>query len=128
MKTKKTQRSRSERDAARLHGHEALGGGVGALSGAALGAMGGLPGAVAGAVIGSVVGVLASRALEAEADEHEAEDEKLDREIGVSGGDIGVACLKHPASKTGAYSEAAMGLGDSGDETLAEGPILPPPK
>ena len=62
------------------------------------------------------------------ASEREAKEEKLDEEIGVSGGDLGVECLEHPASKRGTYSAAAMGIGGSGDETLAEGPILPPPK
>ena len=128
MKKNKPEKSRSERDATRLHEHEAFGGGVGALSGAALGAMGGPAGAAAGAVIGSVAGALASWALEADANEQEANDEKLDREIGVSGGDLGVECLEHPASKRGAYSAVSMGLGGSGAETLAEGPILPPPK
>ena len=128
MKKKKAQKSRAERDATRLHGREALGGGVGALSGAALGAMGGPAGAAAGAVIGSVAGALASWALEADATERQTEDHKLDKEIGVSGGDIGVECLEHPAAQRGTYSAASMGVGDSGAETLAEGPILPPPK
>ena len=128
MKKKKAPKTRAEQDAVRLHEHEAVGGGVGALSGAALGAMGGPPGVVAGAVIGSVAGALASWALEADAVERAAKDEKLDQEIGVSGGDIGVECLEHPPSKRGTYSAASMGLGGSGEETLAEGPILPPPK
>jgi hypothetical protein len=128
MKKKKAQKNRAERDATRLHEHEAVGGGVGALSGAALGAMGGPPGVVAGAVLGGVAGALASWALEADATEYQANEEKLDREIGVSGGELGVECLEHPASKRGTYSAASMGIGGSADETLAEGPILPPPK
>jgi hypothetical protein len=128
MKTKQAQSKQYKRDTARRHGHEAVGGGVGALSGAALGAMGGPAGALAGAGIGSVAGAVASWALEADASEREAKEEKLDEEIGVSGGDLGVECLEHPPSKTGAYSAASMGLGDSGDETLAEGPIQPPPR
>ena len=128
MKTKRAQSKLFKRDAGRRHGHEAVGGGVGALSGAALGAMGGPAGVVAGAVIGSVAGAVASWALEADASEREAKEEKLDEEIGVSGGDIGVECLEHPVSKRGTYSAASMGIGDSGEETLAEGPFLPPPK
>jgi hypothetical protein len=127
-KARTAEPSRSERDEARLHAHEAVGGGVGALSGAALGAMGGPPGAIAGAVIGGVAGALASWALDADAAERRPEDEKLDKEIGVSGGDMGAEGLEHPANQTGAYSVAVMGLGDSGAGTLAEGPILPPPK
>jgi len=128
MKPKQAPSRQYKRDAARRHGHEAVGGGVGALSGAALGAMGGPAGAVAGAVIGSVAGAVASWALEADASEREAKEEKLDKEIGVSGGELGVECLEHPASKRGTYSAASMGLGGSEADTLADGPILPPPK
>jgi hypothetical protein len=90
--------------------------------------MGGPAGALAGAAIGSVAGVAASWALEADASVREAKEEELDEQIGVIGGDLGVECLEHPASKRGAYSAAAMGLESSETEPLAEGPILPPPK
>ncbi len=113
------------------HAHEAVGAGAGALGGAAWGAIGGPPGAVVGALIGGAAGALATWALEAEKVEENAREEKLDEEIGVMGGDIGVAGLEHPPAQRGAYSSAAMGAGSStgSDETSpAEGPIVPPTK
>jgi hypothetical protein len=110
----------------RKHGREAVGAGVGALSGAALGAIGGPPGAVVGALLGGAAGAAASWALEAEKVEENAREEKLDEELGVSGGDIGVPGLQHPPPQRGTYSSAAMGAGtatESDEEELAEGPI-----
>ncbi len=114
---------------AQKHAHEAVGAGAGALSGAALGAIGGPPGAIAGALLGGAAGALASWALEAEKVEENARVEKLDEEIGVMGGDIGVPGLEHPPPQRGAYSSAAMGAGsstESDEASPAEGPIVPP--
>jgi hypothetical protein len=111
--------------ASEKHAEEAVGAGAGALSGAALGAIGGPPGAIVGAILGGAVGAVAAYALEGGNGESEHE-QKLDEEIGVSGGDIGVPGLKHPGGQRGTYSSAAMGANtstESDEEELAEGPI-----
>jgi hypothetical protein len=129
MTSKRAQKTKSEKDASRRHQHEAGGALVGALSGAGLGAAGGPPGVVAGAVFGAVAGALTSWAVEANAIELEANEERLDAAIGVSGGDIGVPGLERPPGQRAAYSAASMGIaGSAEDSTLAEGPILPPPR
>ncbi len=87
----------------------------------------GPPGAIAGAVIGAGAIGSTSWALEADNAERALRDQQLDAEIGVSEGDLGVAGLKHPPAKVGAYSAASLGVGGSSDPVLAEGPILPPP-
>jgi hypothetical protein len=133
MATKTAEQLEDERlkaeEETRKHGHEAVGAGVGALSGAALGAIGGPPGAVVGAVLGIAAGAVATWALEAEKVDENAREEKLDEEIGVMGGDIGVPGLKHPPAQRATYSSAAMGAGTStetDEEDIAEGPIVPP--
>jgi hypothetical protein len=127
MKKKQAQ-SKLKRDAARRHRHEAGGALVGALGGAGLGMVAGPPGMVAGAILGGAAGTLTSWALESNATDLEARNKRLDAEIGVIGGDIGVPGLEHPPPKTGAYSIASTGLDDPGESRLAEGPIQPPPK
>lgn len=127
MKTKRTQ-SKKKVGAERRHRHVAGGAVLGAIGGAGLGVIAGPPGIAAGAVLGGVAGTLTSWALESNATDLEAKNERLDAEIGVSGGDIGVPGLEHPPAKTGAYSVASMGLDDPGESRLAEGPIQPPPK
>lgn len=109
--------------------HEALGGALGALSGAGMGALAaGPPGALAGAVIGAGMGASTAWAAGANAAEVAAREAALDAEIGVSGGSLGIAGLKHPPAKIGAYSSEAVGNGSATEDgTLAEGPILPPP-
>lgn len=125
---KKQVPSESKMATARRHRHQAGGALLGALGGAGLGLMAGPPGVVAGAVLGAVAGTLTAWALESNATDLKADNRRLDAEIGVSGGDIGVSGLEHPPAKTGAYSIASMGLGDPDESTLAEGPIQPPPK
>ena len=109
---------------------EVEGGTAGALAGAALGAIAGPPGAVAGAVVGAIAGAFAGKAVEDEDEARATEDEKLDDEIGVGGGEgaeLGAPNLKHPPAKIGAYSGGSAGVGSSGDdESPAEGPIQPP--
>jgi Glycine zipper len=106
---------------------ELEGGAAGALAGAAVGSVAGPPGAIAGAVIGAIAGAVAGRAAEMTDESRAAEDQKLDGEIGVSGGELGAPNLKHPPAKIGAYSGGSAGVGpSSGDEEPAEGPIQPP--
>jgi uncharacterized membrane protein len=64
---------------------------AGTIAGAAVGAVAGPPGALAGAVIGGVAGALAGEAMDLQTTRDEVEDDKLDREIGVMGGDMGVS-------------------------------------
>jgi hypothetical protein len=106
--------------------HEAEGGAAGALVGAAAGAIAGPPGAVVGAILGAAVGSIAGSVLEQNATDAKAIEGELDREIGVSGGELGAPNLDHPAPKTGAYSAASAGAAASGDEEPAEGPIQTP--
>ncbi len=128
MKPKRSQKTKAERDAKRQHAHEAIGGVVGALSGAGMGALvAGPAGAVAGAVIGAGMGASTSWAAEGNAAELVEMDHVLDAEIGVTEGSLGVPGLKHPPATRGAFSAAATGVGATTGETLAEGPILPPP-
>ena len=126
MKKKLSKPSKADRETARRHAHEAEAGVAGAIGGAALGAMAGPPGAVAGAVIGGAVAVLASTALEAGTAGEASNDRKLDRELGISEGDIGAPNLKHPPTKVGAFSAAASGARSSTDSEPAEGPIQTP--
>ncbi len=101
---------------------------AGSITGAAAGAMSGViagpPGVVAGAVIGATVGAMAGAAVGADQQEKTAIDEKLDREIGVIGGDIGAAPPNQPPARVGTYS-AAIGpaLRPDDSQTPAEGPI-----
>jgi hypothetical protein len=107
--------------------HEVEGGTAGALAGATLGAIAGPPGAVAGAVVGAIAGAVAGRVVEGSNEARAAEDEELDREIGVSGGELGAPNLEHPPAKIGAYSGGSAGVGPmDDDESPAEGPIQPP--
>jgi hypothetical protein len=126
MKPDSKPETKSEADETRRYVREAGGGVVGAIGGAGLGVMAGPPGVVAGAVIGGVVGALTTWALDANNAEVAAADQKLDEEIGVSGGDIGVASLKHPPATRGAYSAASVGVSGAEPEATAEGPISPP--
>lgn len=87
-------KSREEKASKRRHQHEAEACVGGALAGAAMGVIGGPPGALAGAVIGGIVGAVAAGVADLNSDETEANDRKLDVDIGVIGGDIGAPNLK----------------------------------
>ena len=104
------------------------GGAFGALGGAGMGALvAGPPGAAAGAVIGAAVGTLTAWAADANAEDLAATERRLDAEIGVSEGDLGVPSLEHPPAKLGALSAESSGSGGSTSTTLSGGSILPPP-
>jgi phage tail tape-measure protein len=108
---------------------EVEGGAAGALAGATMGAFAGPPGAIAGAVVGAVAGAVAGRAIEKGVEARAAENEELDSEIGVSGGELGAPNLKHPPAKIGAYSGGSAGVGGGADdEEPDEGPIPAPKK
>ncbi len=114
-------------DSKKRHERELEGGAGGAVVGAAIGAVAGPPGAVAGAVVGAIAGAIAGRAVEDGDEARDAEGRKLDREIGVSGGELGAPNLKHPPAKVGAYSGTSVGIGPAEeDEEPAEGPMEPP--
>src|SRR3954464_8308960 len=96
--------------AARRHGFEAAGGALGALGGAGLGLLAaGPPGALVGALIGAAAGASAGWAHESATLEQAQRDRKLDAEIGVSGGELGVPGLEHPPASVGAFSAEASG-------------------
>jgi hypothetical protein len=106
--------------------HEAEGGAAGAVAGGVLGAVGGPPGVVAGMVIGAAAGALAGFAADRESAAHEAEEAKLDREIGVSEGELGAPNLEHPPATVGTYSGSSTGTASTDGEAPAEGPMQPP--
>lgn len=106
---------------------KAVFGTVGAISGAVLGGLAGPAGAAAGALIGAAMGALSAMAFETVAAEHDEHDEKLDRDIGISEGDIGAPNLKHPPAKVGAFSSASSGADTSSEVTPSGGPIGPEP-
>jgi len=108
---------------------EAGGGVLGAIGGAGLGVLAGPPGIAAGAVIGAVAGTLTSWAMDSGNSAEAAAEEELDKEIGVDGGDIGVARLKHPPARRGAISAEAAGSAGATTESqvTADGPIAAPP-
>lgn len=121
--------TRQAAEAKSLHLKEAGGALVGAIGGAGLGMVAGVPGMAAGAVIGAVAGTLTSWAMATGQSEAAAEDRKLDKEIGVDGGDIGVAGLERPPGQRGTFSAAASGAADVApdDSISSEGPIASPP-
>jgi uncharacterized membrane protein len=90
-RTRQSERENKTRSVPRLshtHGEEA-GAIAGEIVGGIVGAAAGLPGAIAGMVIGGATGALAGKVLDSEAERTHVHDEELDKEIGVSGGDLG---------------------------------------
>lgn len=106
--------------------HEAEGGASGAVVGAIVGVSAGPPGVVAGAVIGGVAGALAGAVLDQESSATAQRTRELDEEIGVSGGELGAPNLKHPPSRSGAFSPASSGASPSSNRPAANGPISTP--
>lgn len=87
---------------------------VGAAAGAALGSMVGPPGTLTGAVIGGLAGAAAGVASERGRVLKGQHDAELDKEIGVTGGDLGEAKPNAPPAKIGAFSSGSMGAGGGG--------------
>jgi hypothetical protein len=94
----------------------------GAAAGAVAGAIAGPVGMGAGAVIGSLVALVAGELAHQTAVEQRAHDAELDREIGVTEGDLGAAA-PGSAPARGAFSAASMGIHGHG-RAPAEG-IIP---
>jgi uncharacterized membrane protein len=94
-----------------------------AIAGAATGVLAGPPGIVAGAVIGGAIGAAARVAVHDTRIEHNAKEEKLDRDIGVIGGNIGEARADAPPARRGTFSASSLGLGAQAELEPSEGPI-----
>ncbi len=97
-----------------------------AAAGAMVGAIGGPVGAVIGAIAGGAVGALATEGVAASDAAKSLNERRLDKEIGVSEGELGAPNLEHPTAKKGLYSAGAAGVSNETGE-VAEGPILVPP-
>lgn len=94
----------------------ALDAAAGAAAGAIAGTIAGPLGMAIGAVIGGFVGGAAGVAVETADQEQSLRDEELDREIGVSGGNIGEASPDQPPSR-GRFHAAALGVPDVDPES-----------
>ena len=95
----------------------------GAVAGAALGAIAGPVGALAGGLVGTAIGAIAGQTLDAKDAEETLRDQQLDRDIGVTEGDLGAASPDQPPARRGVYSAASAGVSGSGGSTPSEGPI-----
>lgn len=123
-----TQQELAKQDAARRARYEVSAGAVGAIAGAGFGGIfAGPAGAAAGALVGAAMGAASGWAAEMHAKDDALRDEKLDREIGVLGGDIGVPGLRHPPSRDAALSREASGAGSAVEAPPAAGPMTAPP-
>ena len=99
----------------------ALDAAAGAAAGALAGTLAGPIGMAIGAVIGGFVGGAAGMAVESGDQEKSAHDEQLDRDIGVSGGNLGEARPDQPPSH-GRFHAASLGVNDGVVES-SDGPI-----
>jgi hypothetical protein len=106
---------------------------LGVVAGAALGAFAGPVGIVAGAIGGSIVGAILAIGHNRQIHLEALEEERVDRELGVIGGDIGAPNLRHPPpSAGGLYHKSSLGIGGTGggygagEGVVAEGPMNPP--
>jgi hypothetical protein len=106
------------------HTHAEAAGAIGGeVVGAVVGSMAGPPGAIAGMVIGAAAGAMVGKIIDEEAERKSFHDGELDKEIGVSSGELGAPNLKHPPATRGTYSAASAGAGGAGDRNPAEGPL-----
>src|SRR4051812_16734484 len=76
----------------------------GAVAGAAIGAIGGPVGAIAGGLVGTAVGAIAGQALDDKEVDESEHDQQLDKDIGVTEGDLGAASPDQPPPVRGVYS------------------------
>jgi hypothetical protein len=95
---------------------------TGVVAGVAIGAVAGPAGMIAGGVIGGVTGAVTGGALADDAERRHAHAHDLDRDIGVTGGDIGAASKDAPPARIGAFSAGSSG-GGSSTPNPSEGPI-----
>lgn len=126
MQHEDTMSKRTKAETKARHEFEAGGGAAGAIVGAAFGSVAGPPGIAAGAVIGAIAGAIVGAATEDNSLSRAAEEKKLDREIGVSGGELGAPNLKHPPATIGAFSAASSSSAGTQEPTAAEGPLQAP--
>ncbi|HEY2518431.1 MAG TPA: hypothetical protein VGI39_46500 [Polyangiaceae bacterium] len=96
---------------------------TGALAGAAAGSLAGPPGIAAGAVLGVAAGALTGLALADEAGRLYEKEARLDREIGVTKGDLGAARPDQPRAKRGTYSGVSAGTDARETPAPSEGPM-----
>ena len=94
----------------------------GAVAGAAVGSVAGPPGMIAGTILGAAAGMAAGGALEKDDWRHHLIDERLDREIGVTEGNIGAARPDQPLARIGAFSAGSSGASYSHGAS-SEGPM-----
>ena len=99
----------------------ALDAAAGAAAGALAGTLAGPVGMAIGAVIGGFVGGAAGVAVESGDQEKSAHDKQLDRDIGVSDGNLGEARPDQPPSR-GRFHAASLGVNDAEAES-SDGPI-----
>jgi hypothetical protein len=104
-----------------MAGPVALDAAAAAAAGAIAGTVGGPIGMAIGAVIGGIVGAAAGVVVESEDREKSLHNEQLDRDIGVSGGNIGEASPNQPPSH-GRFHAASLGVADEEAES-SDGPI-----
>jgi phage tail tape-measure protein len=95
----------------------------GAVAGAAVGAVTGPAGVAAGAILGGAAGAITGMALANESQRRHEHDADLDKQIGVSSGDMGAADPKAPPARLGLYSAGSAGAASTGGTTPSEGPI-----
>ncbi len=96
---------------------------AGAAAGAAVGAIAGPVGAIAGGLVGTAIGALAGQTLDEKDAEETEHDQKLDRDIGVTKGDLGAASPDQPPARRGVYSAASAGVSGGGGSVPSEGPM-----
>jgi hypothetical protein len=103
---------------------------LGVLAGAALGAFAGPVGVIAGAIGGSIVGAVLAVGHNRQMHLDAEEEERIDRELGVIGGDIGAPNLRHPPPSVGGlYHASSLGAASTRggpNNVIAGGPINPP--
>lgn len=95
----------------------------GAMAGAAIGAIAGPVGAIAGGIVGTAIGAIAGQTLDENNTEISEHDQQLDRDIGVTEGDLGAASPDQPPARRGVYSAASAGVSGSGGSAPSEGPM-----
>jgi hypothetical protein len=123
-----TNQKRDDDEGAPAAGSPGIGGEIamdalaGAAAGAAVGAMAGPPGIAIGAIVGGAIGAAAGEALHMDHVEAARKDEQLDRDIGVSGGDIGEAPPGQPPAR-GVFHASSLGVGTEHAGTPSEGPM-----
>ena len=95
----------------------------GAVAGAAIGAIAGPVGAIAGGLVGTAIGAIAGQALDEKEVEDAEHDQQLDRDIGVTEGDLGAASPDQPPPVRGVYSAGSAGVSIGGGSSPSEGPM-----